>query len=183
MHEIDFAKLEGLRNQEWILELVRQLDRRFVKREELPPLVYEAPEPRTTISDTAEPLSYAQCRLTDDEIRVGDWVECTTHDYAALVFDSPYKVEELDLMDAGCLIRINGTWYRVSHNFRKVQPAMEQPICAGCRQPIRKAEAKYSRSTGWWHWHCLMNRGTDGHPDWKVCPIGCGFPPEKKEEP
>ena len=54
MHKIDFAKLEGLWNQEWVLELVWQLDERYVKREELPPLIFEEPEPQTRLSGTME---------------------------------------------------------------------------------------------------------------------------------
>jgi len=54
MHKIDFAKLEGLWNQEWVLELVWQLDERYVKREELPPLIFEEPDPQTRLSGTME---------------------------------------------------------------------------------------------------------------------------------
>ena len=64
MHKIDFAKLEGLWNQEWVLELVWQLDERYVKREELPPLIFEEPDPQTRLSGTMEPE--AQPKATCD---------------------------------------------------------------------------------------------------------------------
>jgi len=58
MHEINYGGLSRLwfsdTYMDWVHELVRQLDERFVKREELPPLIFEEPEPQTGISDTAD---------------------------------------------------------------------------------------------------------------------------------
>ena len=72
MHEMNREKLDRGYGWSWICELVRQLDERYVKREEQhyhieiddphgflndepePPVIFEEPEPQTWISDTAD---------------------------------------------------------------------------------------------------------------------------------
>jgi len=69
MHEIDYGRLyDTIDHDAWILELVRQLDERFVKREELPPLVFEAPEPQTRISDTADYPTSSPCQTAPEQL-------------------------------------------------------------------------------------------------------------------